>query len=360
MTGTTPETTTTARPSTLPHWVRRVGVFSWLLIGFIAAVAIVAVLLSATSAVTTPVIIAICLAIVFDPAVRWLVDRGAPPALGSIVVLAGLVAGGGTAVYLAAAAVVDQADSLRSSLDEATERIRTWLEDTPVDPGLVDQVSEAVADSGPRLVTGLASDVASVLNSATGVLSGIALALIVLYYLLKEGPARTISGPTSESSSLRARIAEDGVRDVRGYFGGQTAIALMNGAVIGLAALALGVPAAATIAVVNFVGAYVPYLGGLLGGAVAVLLALGDGGIGPAIAILAVALFVNLGLENLLQPVLIGSSLNLGSLTVLLVTTVGGMLAGMIGLVLAAPLWALVVDIRRELTRSGVSDEPEP
>ncbi len=241
---------------------------------------------------------------------------------------------------------------------EAVERIQTWLAESPIDPGLLDQVSDTVADSGPGLATGLASGVASVLNSATGALAGAALALIVLYYLLKEGPAGAIARPSDVDSRLDVRIVEDAVRDVRSYFRGQTGIAVMNGAVIALAAVLLGVPAAAAIGVVNFVGAYVPYLGGLFGGAVAVLPALGDGGLGPAIAMLAVTLVVNLGLENLLQPVLLGNSLDLGPITVLLVTTLGGMLAGMVGLVLAAPLWALAMDVRRELHREGFFDEP--
>ncbi len=122
----------------------------------------------------------------------------------------------------------------------------------------------------------------------------------------------------------------------------------MNGVVIGGAAAVFGVPAALAIGLVNFVGAYVPYLGGFVGGALAVLMALGDGGSGTAVAMLAVVLFVNLVLENLLQPVLIGGSLNIGPLTILLVTTLGGMVAGMVGLVLAAPAWAIAVDVHRE------------
>lgn len=100
----------------------------------------------------------------------------------------------------------------------------------------------------------------SVLNSATGVVSGVVLALIVLYYLLKEGPAEAVAppDPADDRAILRHRIAVDAVRDVRGHFRGQTALALMNGVTIGLAAAVLGVPAAVAIGLVNVVGAYVP------------------------------------------------------------------------------------------------------
>jgi predicted PurR-regulated permease PerM len=117
-------------------------------------------------------------------------------------------------------------------------------------------------------------------------------------------------------------------------------------------------PASTAIGVVNFFGAYVPYLGAFFGGAFAVLMALGDGGLSLALLMLALTLGVNLILENLLQPVLIGGSLSIGPLPVLLATTFGGMLAGMVGLVLAAPTLAIVLDARRELKAAGFFDEP--
>ena len=78
-----------------------------------------------------------------------------------------------------------------------------------------------------------------------------------------------------------------------------------------------------------------------------------------ALVMLAVAIGVNLILENLLQPVLLGDSLNVAPLPILLATTLGGMVAGMIGLVLAAPLLAITMDARRELKKSGFFDEPD-
>ena len=69
---------------------------------------------------------------------------------------------------------------------------------------------------------------------------------------------------------------------------------LAGGVLIGLAAAVLGIPAAAAIGVVNFIGAYIPYIGAFVGGAFAVLMALGEGGIGLALVVLAITLAVNL------------------------------------------------------------------
>ena len=74
----------------LPYWARRVGVFSWLLVGFLLAVGATALLLAATSAITGPLVIAVLLAIVFAPVVTWLCDRGVPRALAAAGVLFGL------------------------------------------------------------------------------------------------------------------------------------------------------------------------------------------------------------------------------------------------------------------------------
>ena len=140
-------------------------------------------------------------------------------------------------------------------------------------------------------------------------------------------------------------------------------MALVTGVTVGLAALFLGIPAAAAIAVVNLIGAYIPYLGAFVGGAFAVLMALGDGGITMALIMLGIILAENLLLENLLEPMLLGDTLHLHPLLILLVVSLGGLVAGMIGLILAAPALAVTLDVKDELTTAGFFDKrstPDP
>ena len=153
------------------------------------------------------------------------------------------------------------------------------------------------------------------------------------------------------------RIGERTVYNVQNYFRGRTAMALVNGLAIGLAAVLLGVPAAGAIAVVNVIGAYIPYLGAFIGGAFAVLMGLGEGGIGLALIMLGITLAVNLLLENFLEPVLLGDSLNMHPLLVLLATSLGGLVAGIVGLILAAPLTAIAIDVQHELKAAGFFDD---
>lgn len=133
-------------------------------------------------------------------------------------------------------------------------------------------------------------------------------------------------------------------------------MAVINGGAIGLVAAVIGVPMAFAITVVNFVGAYIPYLGAFVGGAFAFLLALSGGGLTDALVMVATALLVNLVLENALEPRLLGDQLDLHPLVVLVATVLGGLAAGMVGLILAAPLTAIGSNLYREMKGSGFFD----
>jgi predicted PurR-regulated permease PerM len=95
---------------------------------------------------------------------------------------------------------------------------------------------------------------------------------------------------------------------------------------------------AGTIAVVTFVTAYVPFVGAFVAGFFAVLLALADEGTGAAVVMLIVVVLANGALQQIVQPIAFGATLQLNPLVVLIVTIAGGSLFGMVGLVLAAPL----------------------
>lgn len=106
---------------------------------------------------------------------------------------------------------------------------------------------------------------------------------------------------------------------------------------------ALGVPLAGPIAIVTLVTSYIPFFGAFLSGAFAVVIAFGAQDLGVALAMLAIVLLSNNTLQNLLEPVAFGRALRLHPLTVMLVTTAGTLLFGVLGATLAAPVTAVVV-----------------
>jgi len=122
--------------------------------------------------------------------------------------------------------------------------------------------------------------------------------------------------------------------------------------VIGLVALALGVPLAGTIAVVVFVTAYVPFIGAFVSGAFAVILTLSSQGTTAALIMLVAVILANGLLQNIVQPIAFGATLDLNPLVVLIVTIGAGSLFGMLGMVLAAPLASAALHISRELAQA--------
>jgi predicted PurR-regulated permease PerM len=126
--------------------------------------------------------------------------------------------------------------------------------------------------------------------------------------------------------------------------------------VIGLAALLLGLPLVFTMMVVNFIGGYIPYIGAFLGGGLAVIIALGDGGLGTAGVMLVVVLAANLLLENFVEPKVMGRTLDIHPLVVLVVTALGGLLGGIVGLILAVPATVIAANA---ITRLRARDSLE-
>ena len=125
------------------------------------------------------------------------------------------------------------------------------------------------------------------------------------------------------------------------------------------------VDAAKEYAVVeNFIGGYIPYIGAFIGGGLAVIVALGDGGLGVAAVMLAVVLASNLLLENFVEPKVMGRTLNIHPQVVLVVTALGGFLAGIVGLILAVPFTVIAGNAIGRLRSHGffnaVADRAPP
>jgi predicted PurR-regulated permease PerM len=109
-----------------------------------------------------------------------------------------------------------------------------------------------------------------------------------------------------------------------------------------------------TIAVVTFVTSYVPYLGAFVAGAFAVLIGYGSGGLGVALAMLAIVLLANNTIQNMIEPFAFGSRLHLHPFAVLITVTSATVLFGVVGAVLAAPLTSAAVNAYHQLRDAGL------
>ena len=183
------------------------------------------------------------------------------------------------------------------------------------------------------------------IGAMVGVASGVILGALIMYYLLKDGTrlrrARSShrSTPPSGARSTTSSVTRAGSCATTGRAAPSCRPSCR--VVIGLAALLLGLPLVFTIMVVNFIGGYIPYIGAFLGGGLAVIVALGDGGLAKAAIMLVVVLAANLVLENFVEPKVMGRTLDIHPLVVLVVTALGGLLGGIVGLILAVPAWVI-------------------
>ncbi len=351
-------------------WISRSGRVSWSLIGIALVAVAVLMLMVWLRDLVVPLVLAGFLAIVFAPAVAWCAQRRISRSVGAVfaILMIFLVLAG--SVYLVVNGVIDRSSQLTAALDKAGEQLQTLLERWNLDDAF-DDFADSVTGSADAVGGGidLGAGLTSAVGSVAGIASGTILGIVLLYYLLKDGPRLTddsIGRLPADRRDAARRIADQAAQTIRRYFRGRTILALAQGAAVAVVLWAMGVPLPLAIGIVNVIGAYIPYLGAFIGGAFAVLMALAEGGVGLAIAALGVVLFVNLVLENVLEPALMGSSLDMHPIAVLLVTVGGGVTGGLLGLILAAPAAAVAVQIYREVTSSrpdgssGADRSPAP
>jgi predicted PurR-regulated permease PerM len=343
-----------------PRWLRDLGRSSWLLVGVLALLGGLIWLLAATYTIVGPMVCALIVAVVAMPLVRFL-DRRMPRALAAVIVLLAIAAVVVFIVVIVVAGITGQSAAISAQAAAGADRLQGWMKSVGVDSSSAAGAASAVKKAAPEMVSTLVHGIVGGIRGLASVLFGLSLAALGTFFLLKDGPRMRgwVDRHTGLSEPLARTISSSVITSLRGYFRGVTFVAAFNGVVVGIAALVLDVPLAGTIAVVTFVTAYIPYLGAVVAGAFAVLLALGSQGTGVAIAMLVVVLLANGLLQNLVQPFAMGSALDLNPLVVLVVTIGAGCLFGMLGLVLAAPLVSAAVRIAKQLDQPlEASSEP--
>ena len=342
-----------------PKWLRDLGMMSWLLVGVAVLLVGISVLLSLTNAIVAPVVTAAIVAAVLSPLVAMLTRHRLPRAAAAALVFVAVLAVGIGFAVLMIGGVTSQASQLGSTLTTAAGKLETTLKDSGVDATAAKDAKAAVTSSLSgafhALLTGVGTGV-KVLGSLVIFLSFTALSL---FFLLKDGPLirswaeRHMGVPHAVGRTITERT----LQALRGYFTGVTAVAAFNAIVIGLAALVLDVDHVGSIALINFVAAYIPYLGAWSAGAFTILIALGSQGTTVALIMVVVVLLANGILQQMIQPIAFGAALGIHPLAVLIVTIAGGSLFGMIGLVLAAPLTSAATHISTDLARARLTKE---
>lgn len=328
--------------------IPRLGMLAWSFVGCVVAAAIVVLTLAAVSEIVVPLVFAAVLAVIFKPVVRFLRNKrlNAGLAAGLVVLCLLLLM---VAVCVATLrGVTEQADEIGSVTDKAIGNAANQVDALGISRAALDDARTATEQATPMISTGLVTHLVSGIGTLIGLASAVVLGLLIMYYLLKDGSRfRRNVVRQFRDASVRDEIDDfigHTCEVLRDYGRGRTVMSASVAIVIGLVSLALGLPLVFTIMVVNFIGGYIPYIGAFLGGGLAVIVALGDGGLPEAAAMLLVVLAANLLLENIVEPKVMGRTLDLHPLVVVIATAFGGMVGGILGLILAVPIYVIARD----------------
>jgi putative heme transporter len=320
--------------SLLPRWFQKMGFAAWLIVGMFLVLIGAVWILDKISNIAEPLILGAVVAAVGGAGVDYLQARRLPRPLGAAVIMLAISA-------VAVGVVLLVLGGITSASDAAAD------------------VKKAVPEIGTVLLKGVLGGIAGLKS----LLVFLGFSAFITFFLLMDGPnmGRWIERHMGMPRATARIVLDDLVHALRKYFLGLTIVGLFNALVVALGALILGVPLVGTIAVVTFVASYVPIVGAWTAGIFVFALALADKGTSTALIMALIVFLANGPLQQIVQPIAYGATLEVNPLVVFVVTIAGGTLFGMVGLVLAAPLVSAGVHISRDLGRAAPAEpEPEP
>lgn len=323
------------------------------------------------SEVSVPVAVALLGTALLIGAVDRMQRWGVPRGLGSLIALAGLLVAVVAAFTLVGQQLSTQFEELRDSVVEGIGQVQVWAKEGPLN--LSDR---QLADAIERLQELIASSDSAWLNQATEVgtrvghfVAGFFIALFAMYFFMYEGDRIWAWLVGFFPKGSRARVASSGGAawiSLTAFVRATVLVALVDAIGIALVAVILDVPLAAAIGVLVFLGAFIPIVGALISGMVAVLVALVAHGPLTALLMLAGVIAVQQIESHVLQPFLMGRIVRIHPLAIILAIATGLVAAGIVGALLAVPVAAALNSVVKHLTNSdpdpilGALVEPDP
>lgn len=353
------------QPADAVPWSLRVAAaWAWrvLLVG--AVVAGLLYLVWTFRLIAIAVFVALLLAALMQPPVSWLRRLGAPRVLAVGTVFGGGVALVGGLFYLLSGLLAAGFSDLGAAVASSIDQLGVWLRNLPVDLGvaqlndLTARLKQWVVNNARRIAQGALTTAAVTAR----ILAGLLLTLVVTLFFVYDG-ARIWSwvvGLFPRGTHTRLYEAGRGAWDaLAGYVQGTIIVALFDAVLIGLILILVGLPASLAVAlgVLTFFGAFVPIVGALVTGILAVLVVAVLQGLTAALITLGGVVAVQQLEGNVLQPLVVGRSVRLHPLAVLLAVTAGGIVAGIAGAVVAVPLAAVINTTTRYFVRASTPED---
>ncbi|MGF2953261.1 AI-2E family transporter, partial [Mycobacterium sp. THU-M116] len=327
--------------------VRKTAAWAWRLLVILAALVALAWVLKKLEIIVVPVLLALMLSALLVPAVDWMDRRGLPRGGAVALVLLGGVATLGGILAFVITQFIDGLPGLTDQVTQSIDSARRWLIQGP--PHLSgDQIDsagnaaiEALRNNQAKLTSGALSTAATITEVVTAAVLVLFTLIFFLYggrniwhYVAKLIPAH------SRDRVLQAGRA--GYGSLIGYVRATFLVALTDAAGVGTGLAIMGIPLALPLASLVFLGAFIPLVGAVIAGFLAVMVALLAKGFLYALITLGVLVVVNQIEAHLLQPLVMGRAVSIHPLGVVLAISTGGVLAGIVGALLAVPTVAFL------------------
>jgi predicted PurR-regulated permease PerM len=343
-------------------FLRKTAAWSWRLLVVAAAIVALLWIVRRLEVIVVPVALATMLAALLLPAVDWLDRRGAPRGGAvALVLLGGFAIFGGILTFVVSQ-FVSGLPGLVEQVTHSIDGLRRWLIEGPahLSREQIDSAGntaiKALRDNQEKLTTGALSTAATLTEIVTGAL----LVFFTLIFLLHGG--RNIYGFVTKIVPARTR---DRVRDAGragfgsliGYVRATFLVALVDAVGIGTGLAIMGIPLALPLASLVFLGAFIPLVGAVLTGFLAVVVALLAKGVVYALITLGLIIAVQQLEAHILQPLVMGRAVSIHPLAIVLAIAGGGVLAGIVGALLAVPLLAFLNSAIRVLVADNPAEE---
>ena len=348
----------------IPRGVDIAAAWAWRFLVIVLATGVLGWLVSYLSVVVIPVIVALLLAALLVPVVNRLhhgrLTRG--PAAAIVLVSGLLFLGAG--LTLVGQQILDGFNDLSDQVVRGLQQIETWLRTGPLNLSdeqltrLLDQARDAVTTSNELIV----SSATSVGTALGNLVAGLFIVLFSLFFFLYDGEriwtflTRLFPRPARRRVDSSGRVAWT---SLTAFVRATVVVALVDALGVTLIALVLGVPLAFPIGVLVFLGAFVPIIGALVSGFVAVIVALVAQGPLIALLMLGGVLVVQQVESHLLQPFLLGRAVSVHPLAVILAVGAGVLVAGVVGALVAVPVVASLNAVVRHLAGPDADEPPE-
>ncbi|AFM15009.1 putative permease [Mycolicibacterium chubuense NBB4] len=344
--------------------VRKSAAWAWRLLVILAAIVTLLWLVLRLEILFVPVALATILAALLMPVVDFLDRHGAPRGGAvALVLLSGIALFGGLLAFVVTQ-FVEGAPALVGQVSTSIEGVTRWLTDGPlhVSPQQINQARDAVIQALRSNQEKLTSGALSTASTVTEIITGALLVLFTLIFLLHGG--RNIFAFVTRvfPGHVRVRVRDAGragFHSLIGYVRATFLVALVDATGIGVGLAIMGVPLALPLASLVFLGAFIPLVGAVVTGFLAVIVALIAKGFVYALITLGLIIAVQQLEGHVLQPLVMGRAVSIHPLAIILVIAGGGVLAGIVGALLAVPVLAFLNSAIRVLLAEDPAAEQE-